>query len=212
MDVVIRGMEIMMGAMVSARSVMRDAIHGVELGESQPDPAGGVGAMFEPATNRKEKSPMTYNAEAKQDRELQDDLLKLVRYRVLFVKREYEHAFDSSQELVADNLDGTAFAGWKIAEFIQGLRDKKVRVPASWGSYPDSKYRDNGHLVGLPPEDQKYLRVYFEVEERYPREKFLFEEEQVEALREIARNTRRGEGGDGPPPPGNKAIGKAAGQ
>lgn len=32
------------------------------------------------------------------ERDLHDDTLKLVRYKVLFVKREYEHAFPEQED------------------------------------------------------------------------------------------------------------------
>jgi hypothetical protein len=40
-------------------------------------------------------------------------------------------------------------------------------------------------LTGLPDEDKKYLRIYFEVMDRYPREKFKYEEEQISVLEGI---------------------------
>lgn len=134
---------------------------------------------------------MSYDSPARQDRDLQDSMLKLVQYRVLFVKREYEHVFGESEEMVHDNMDGTAFVGWKIAEFMQELRDGKIDVPRKWAQKnyppPDCHCVDGDKLTDLPAEDKKYLRVYFEVQERYVREKFRFEETQVDVLREIAQ-------------------------
>ena len=128
------------------------------------------------------------------DRDLRDDMLKLVRYKVLFVKREYEHAFDEQEDLVSENMDAAAFTAWKVAEFIQGLaRDPhETRVPARWGQkYPGAKYRAgaNGEwLKGLPDDDKKYLRIFYEVLDRYPRERFKYEERQIEVLEEIRDN------------------------
>ena len=129
-----------------------------------------------------------------QDRDLHDDMLKLVRYKVLFVRREYEVAFPEQEDLVADNMDGAAFTAWKIAEFIQNLQPKdSSRIPATHTRIPD-KWREkrysedfwkDGYLTGIPHEDKKYLRVYFEVLERYPREKFKYEEQQIRVLEEI---------------------------
>ena len=121
------------------------------------------------------------------DRDLRDDMLKLVRYKVLFVKREYEHAFPEQEDLVSENMDGAAFTAWKVAEFIQQLQKtpRATRVPSSWGrSYPEG-YREGDYLTGLPDEDKKYLRVYYEVMDRYPREKFKYEEEQISVLEGI---------------------------
>jgi hypothetical protein len=127
------------------------------------------------------------------DRDLRDDMLKLVRYKVLFVKRDYEHVFlPEVEELVHDNISEADYIGWKIAEFIQKLRDKKTLIPKHWKGYPENKpeYRDGDTLTGLPEEDKKYLRVYFEVLDRYTRERFKYEEEQIDVLKEIRDSLR----------------------
>ena len=136
------------------------------------------------------------------DKDLHDDMLKLVRYKILFVKRDYEWAFQEREALVHDNMDGNAFTAWKIAEFIQELKshDKypnvpRVKVPGAWkNNYPGDGYVEGKYLTGFPPEDKKYLRVYYEVLERFPREKFRYEEEQIDVLKDI-RNTLKGRPG-----------------
>ena len=139
--------------------------------------------------------------ERKMDRDLRDDMLKLVRYKVLFVKREYEHAFREQEDLVSENMDGPAFTAWKVAEFIQGLARHQTMVPSKWGkTYPEG-YRTGDVLNGLPDEDKKYLRVYFEVMDRYPREKFKYEEEQISVLEDI-RDELKKKRADGKPKPG----------
>jgi hypothetical protein len=125
------------------------------------------------------------------DKDLHDDMLKLVRYKVLFVKREYEHAFEEQEDLVSENMDGSAFTAWKVAEFIQSLAKHKTPVPAKWGkTYPEG-YRSGDVLIGLPNEDKKYLRVYYEVMDRYPREKFKYEEEQISVLEGIREELKK---------------------
>ena len=131
------------------------------------------------------------------DKNLKDDMLKLVRYKILFVKREYEYAFREQEDLVYDNIDGNAFTAWKVAEFIQELakvKDEKtaegrarvgIRAPHKWKHYPGEKYTFEGYLTGFPPEDKKYLRVFYQVLERYQREKFRHDERQIEVLEEI---------------------------
>ena len=64
------------------------------------------------------------------DTNLNDDMLKLVRYKILFIKRDYEHAFGEQEELVWDNMTDTAFTAWKVAEFIQNL--DTIRTPEKW--------------------------------------------------------------------------------
>lgn len=126
------------------------------------------------------------------DRNLRDDLLKLVRYKVLFVKREYEHAFAEQESLIAENLNDAAFTAWKAAEFVQQLANGSTKVPEIWltRNYPPPKYRAGSILKGLPDEDKKYLRVFYQVIERYPREKFKFEEQQIEVLEQIRDNIK----------------------
>ena len=154
--------------------------------------ADAADAMRGPTATAVEVTQMaTANANAgekrEMDKDLRDDMLKLVRYKVLFVKREYEHAFPEREDLVSDNMDGSAFTAWKIAEFIQQLGRGETRVPHKWSEkgYPSANHRRDGALLGLDEGDKKYLRVYYEVLERYPREKFKYEEQQVRVLEQI---------------------------
>lgn len=125
------------------------------------------------------------------ERDLGGDDLKLVRYKVLFVKRNYEAAFPEQEALVYDKTDATGFTAWKTAEFIQQLARRETHVPHAWRrtgyEYPPDRpeYRAGDILLGLPDEDKKYLRVYYEVLERYPREPLEYEDQQLRILREI---------------------------
>jgi hypothetical protein len=152
----------------------------------------------------KEETPLSTNGDRAngRDKDLHDDMLKLVRYKILFVRREYEYAFPEQEDLVSDNMDGSAFTAWKIAEFIQDLHRETTRVPLKWVDKNYAKeYWSNpgngGYLTGLPHEDKKYLRVYYEVLERYPREKFKYEEQQIRVLEDIRDEVAR----MAPPPP-----------
>lgn len=209
----------------TVREVWRTTNHGLDLmtgpdgpsaeptGElKQEQPAGSAmfrEAMKEPdkehGTTHKENTIMSYEGAASRDRDLQDDMLKLVRYKILFVRRDFEHAFPEREDLVYDSMDGSAFAAWKVAEFIQELQKGEISVPPKWTArnYPDPKYVRNGKLIGLDDEEKKYLRVYYEVLERYVREKFYYEEQQIEILRKIAENMQRSHGdGQTPRPSG----------
>src|SRR5947209_18674334 len=121
------------------------------------------------------------------DKDLRDDMLKLVRYKILFVRREYEIAFPEQEDIVSDNMDGDAFAAWKVAEFIQDLHNGETPIPLRWQeqNYPPAEFRNGRFLNALPHEDKKYLRVYFQVLERFPREKFKYEEQQIKVLEDI---------------------------
>jgi len=140
------------------------------------------------------------NENASNDECLNDDLLKLVRYKVLFVKRDYEVAFPEQEELVYDNLTPAAYTAWKVAEFIQGLG--RTKVPKQWHGgtdrahrpgYPgDAEFREGSWMINrLPEADKKYWRVYFKVLDRYVREELQYEQRQLDALKDIAKAIRR---------------------
>jgi len=141
---------------------------------------------------RTEATQVTVEEERKMsDKDLRDDMLKLVRYKILFVKRDLEHAFQEKEELVSENTDAAGYTAWKIAEFIQNLPDEPI--PKKWvdKNYPPIREesppvsRRPGMIYALPEDDKKYLRVYYEVLERYARERFKYEERQIEVLEQI---------------------------
>jgi hypothetical protein len=132
------------------------------------------------------------------DKDLRDDMLKLVKFRVLFVKREYEAAFFEREDVIEDNLDGGGLTAWKVAEFAQHLGERGEKIPRKWGdTYPPKKYRghwdgsqfvqadDGREFNGLPEDDKKYLRISYDVLERYPRERFKYEEQQIRILEQM---------------------------
>ena len=74
-------------------------------------------------------------------------MLKLVRYKILFVKRGYEHAFEEQEELVSDNMDASAYTAWKVAEFIQKMRRGEVDALGQLKNY-DAKLSRMASLPG----------------------------------------------------------------
>lgn len=135
--------------------------------------------------------------------------LVLWRYKVLFIKRDFEHAFPEQEDLIPDDV--TDITAWKIAEFIQQLGHCKVEVPRKWieKRYPNPKkywrtdcHGKNGngeiedvdeaaggdtriYLVGLPEEDKKFLRLYSQQLASYARQDPKYEERQIEVLEQI---------------------------
>lgn len=133
------------------------------------------------------------------DKSLSDDALKLVRYRILFVKRGYEAVLAHDSSLVHDNLAPEDFVAWKISEFSRRLAE--VPVPPAWGGtasdrprYPLAATRTDStwYINKLDPDDEKYLRVSYEVINRSTRERFEYEEDQVAVLRQIRDNLDKG--------------------
>jgi len=165
---------------------------GIESGRTSVVPDGAIADSAETMqqTTQQEERKMP-------DQDLRDDMLKLVRYKILFIKRDYEEVLlPDKEELVADNTDTASYTAWKIAQFIQRLsRDKDVELPRDWKDYPEAEYfetRDNRrYFTGIPEDDKKYLRVYYEVLARYARERFKYEEEQIDILKEISNTLKR---------------------
>ena len=188
-------MEVVSGGMRGTQTVdgmVSRLVHRATV--TRPDAAlGSVGniredpASFRPAESTKHllTRPLE-EGKPTPDRDLSDDMLKLVQYRVSFVKRDLEYAFREKEELVPDNMSAQTFTVWKIAEFIQHLDE--VNVPAKWlrKNYPrDCRQRAEARIEKLPEEDKKYLRLQFEVLRRYPRERLRYEERHIEVLEGI---------------------------
>ena len=122
------------------------------------------------------------------DKDLSGEDLKLVRYKVLFIKRDYEWAFQEQEELVYDDMTESAFTAWKIGEFIQVLARDKYEFPDKWEKSAELRAHKVGRFLrGLPEDDKKHLRVYFEVLEHYKREPLKYQEEQLDILRGISK-------------------------
>lgn len=97
------------------------------------------------------------------DTNLSDDMVKLVRYSVVSVKRDLAPAkailVSGREKLFDDNLDGEAFATWVTSE-----------VAAA---------------EGMSEADRKYLRVSYEVLQRWPKQDREYERRQLEILEGI---------------------------
>jgi hypothetical protein len=159
----------------------------------------------------KEKSHMP-------DQDLSGDDLKLVRYKILFTKRGYEWAFPEDEELVHDDMDAGRFTAWKISEFIQAMKDghgekRKFKISDKWGKALVGKAKEDQdaglekhqyvtvegnryYIRDVPHDDKKFLRLFFEVLDRFPREDLHYEERQIEVLEQI-RDKMSPHGGGG---------------
>ena len=115
--------------------------------------------------------------------------LKLIRFRIYFVKRGLEQVLHTGEDLIADDLTDLRYCTWKIAEYIQSMNSARTApaIPPAWGAYPPPNCRHrNGRLRALPAEDTKFLRVSFDVLRREVRQPLRFEERQLELLRDVS--------------------------
>jgi hypothetical protein len=122
------------------------------------------------------------------------DQLRLVRYKVLFLKRDLEIAFPEEEELVAEEMNEAGFVAWKIAEFIQKMSRQEVRQPGKWAekNYPSKvgggmvvAGSSGNSVIALPDPDKRFLRVYVQVLATYDRERTYYERDQIKVLEEI---------------------------
>lgn len=109
---------------------------------------------------------------------LDDDTVKLIAYSIISLRRGHERILDGGEGsvIVTDRMTGKAFISWILAKYMQ----KEVDIPGQ----PGKKLR-RGDPSLIPPEELRYLRVYYVVSNRWPREPLKFEEKQVTVLKEI---------------------------
>lgn len=124
------------------------------------------------------------------------DRLRLVRYKVLFLKRDLEVAFPEQEELVVEEMPRDGFISWKVAEFIQQMSRGEVPQPGKWKEkgYPSNTAGgkvEYGNVLSLPDKDKRFLRVYCQVLEWYDRERMNYERDQVDVLREIREEIKK---------------------
>ena len=120
------------------------------------EPVGGVG--------RKYGLPSPYD--------LDDELVKLVAYTIVSIKRDEERTMPqgAGTVVVTERITPEAFASWRIAVYLAS-----------------EAYRDLDRSEKLGADDERYLRVDYVVSRRWPRQLRKFEERQVRVLDGIRR-------------------------
>ena len=124
------------------------------------------------------------------NKSLQDDMLKTVRYWVSFEKRGYETVLYQHIDQVYDNLTDSQFTAWKMAEFMKKLEDGDIKMPSTRPGASRLTFRprhDNPkRLADIDADDKRYLALDWEVVGRVQRRRGWFDERKTEALEEIA--------------------------
>lgn len=107
---------------------------------------------------------------------LEDDMVKLVAYTIVSLKRGHERIMDGGEGsmIVTDSMSGRAFITWVIARYLQ----QEVTLP---GDTKSTQIRSDQ----IDPGELKYLTVYYVVSKRWPRHGLSFEQKQVTVLKEI---------------------------
>src|SRR5438477_9668695 len=109
-----QGMEVMVGSQTRLNGLPEARAAPVAPVEQDSSISTNTAAALSSGSTEitfKEEKPLSTNGERAngRDKDLHDDMLKLVRYKILFVRREYEYAFPEQEDLVSDNMDGSGF-------------------------------------------------------------------------------------------------------
>lgn len=95
---------------------------------------------------------------------LADDSVKLVFYSLVSIQRTRERVLETKAVVVSESMTAESFVIWRIAEYLQEAQRKT-----------------------LPPEQRKYLRVHYEVRERWPKTDLRFQSRQLAHLEGIRK-------------------------
>lgn len=138
-----------------------------------------------------------------------DTQVSTVDYQILFTKRGRETVLAGDRVLVTSAMASSGFASWQISLFMQKLNkesnplsdndgipkptdwtdDEAIELAAKvfpWLNYPRPHDRPILRVIGLKPENLKYLQVDYQVISTFDRKPPRYDEDQVGALREIA--------------------------
>ncbi len=120
------------------------------------------------------------------DQDLGGDDLKVVRYRIIFTKRDYEAVlYKADEEIVDYPTDGGSFGGLRVADFMGKLVAGRVDLPIEWRGtdYPKRDAPKRGWKI--PRDDQRYISFVYEVVRRVEREEAAYSKDKVKVLRQI---------------------------
>jgi hypothetical protein len=123
--------------------------------------------------------------------DLSSDDLKVVRYSILFTKRDAEAVLQPEREEVVDyRTSSEAFSALKVADFLERVQQYSIPWPAAWVKPPDGGNPEAGQpLKHIPEADRKYINFVYRVISRHPRQKTEANQVQVEALRELGERS-----------------------
>jgi hypothetical protein len=120
-----------------------------------------------------------------QDQDLSGEDLKVVRYRIIFTKRDYEDDLDEGEETINYPTNGGSYGGLKVAEFMKKVAAQKISRPDSWreNCYPPNATSETDW--SFPKDDLRYITFLYEVIRRVEREEKEYDKEQVRILKGI---------------------------
>jgi hypothetical protein len=145
---------------------------------SEHPPSHPVGTGCSAQNIQKEDYSMT-------GQDLGGDDLKVVRYRIIFTKRDNEATLFEGEETVNYPTDGGSYGGLKVADFFQKVLEHKIHRPQKWvdANYPPNAPSNTDWQI--PNDDKRYVTFLYEVLGRVEREEAEYDKEKVRLLGEI---------------------------
>jgi hypothetical protein len=125
------------------------------------------------------------------DQDLSGEDLKVVQYRIIFTKRDYEATLYEHEETLNYPTDGGSYGGLRVAQFMGRLGKNGREVPSNWRDGNKPKYPPEEELVrdgkyfGIPEDDQRYITFIYQVVRHVEREEKEYDKEQVRILGQI---------------------------
>jgi hypothetical protein len=121
------------------------------------------------------------------DQDLSGEDLKVVRYRIIFTKRDLEGDLDEGEETINYSTNGGGFAALKVAKFMEKVASKQIPRLEVWkeNCYPENVNPNNDNDWHFPKEDEKYITFLFEVLRRVEKQDKEYDRDQVRELRRI---------------------------
>ncbi len=160
---------------------MQDSQRGVNQPGEAPSAAKANGNL----------SPVYKEMNEMPDQELSADELKVVRYRIVFKKRDLEVTLHANEELVSYDTDGASFGALKIAEYMGRVKEGRLNPPHKFVEEEYAGAKPNSRKWSIPDEDKRYIGFLFEVIRRAPREEKEYDREQIKELKRIANEIKQ---------------------
>jgi hypothetical protein len=138
-----------------------------------------------------DRRPLPKESEDMDDQDLSSDELKLVRFRIIFRKRDFATTLRAGERVIDYPTDGGSFGAIEISDYWRDVAAKRVRLPALWRElgYPEKDTPQRGWR--LPREDRRYVGFVYKVVHREDLQEKEYDKLQVRALRTIADNSKK---------------------
>jgi hypothetical protein len=108
------------------------------------------------------------------DQDLGGDDLKVIRYRIIYTKRDHEAFLEDGDTLIDYRTTAADYGGLLICSFMEKVAKGEIKLPAKVGKT-------------ISQEDRRYVRITLEVVDRFPRESGEYDRRKVQELASIHR-------------------------